>query len=132
MSNSGYPARILIVDDDADTRDIYGEFLTEAGYKVDFAKNGEEGLAKILQGGYDLILLDIMMPKIDGLGILRRIQERAKSSDYYNGPIVVLSALDQEHVIDEAKRLGAKGFLAKSGLTPDEALNRISEFLQSS
>lgn len=129
--DNNYPGRILIVDDDADTRDIYGEFLTTAGYQVDFAHDGAEGLAKIIQGGYDLILLDIMMPKIDGLGVLKKLKERPESN-IYNGPIVVLSALDQEHVINEALRLGAKGFLNKSGMTPDQALTRISQFLKNS
>lgn len=128
-AEKAYPGRILMVDDDNDTRDIYGEFLTGAGYQVDFAKDGEEGLAKILQGGYDLILLDIMMPKIDGLGILKKLQEIPPDPSVYNGPIVVLSALDQDYIVEEAKKLGAKGFLAKSGMTPDQALNKINEFL---
>lgn len=124
-----YPGRILVIDDDEDIRNIYKDFLSEAGYKVELAKDGQEGLAKILQGGYDLILLDLMMPKIDGLGILRKLQVRPPSANY-NGPIVVISALDQDYIVKEALSLGAKGFLPKSGLNPDEALSRISEFLR--
>lgn len=131
-SGMGTPGKILLVDDDPDTRDIYGEFLTAAGYEVDFAKDGQEGLAKILQGGYDLVLLDIMMPKIDGLGILKRLKEISSNSLSYNGPIIVLSVLDQEYFVDQALKLGAKGFLPKSGLTPEEALDKIVEFLKSS
>lgn len=129
-SSIGSPGKILLVDDDPDTRDIYGEFLTQAGYQVDFAKDGAEGLAKILQGGFDLVLLDIMMPKIDGLGILKKLKEISSNSLTYNGPIVVLSALDQEYIVDQALKLGAKGFLPKSGLTPQDALNKIVEFLK--
>ncbi|KKR83187.1 MAG: hypothetical protein UU29_C0007G0057 [Candidatus Daviesbacteria bacterium GW2011_GWA2_40_9] len=70
------PGKILIVDDDDDIRNIYKDYLTANGFKVELATNGQEGLSKILQGGYDLILLDIMMPKIDGLGILRRLKEK--------------------------------------------------------
>lgn len=123
-----YPGRILLIDDDSDTCNIYGEFLSEAGYQVDFAKDGEEGLAKILQGGYDLVLLDIMMPKLDGISLLKKLKERPEGNTY-NGPIVVLSALDQEYIINEALKLGAKGVLSKPGLTPDTALQKISEFL---
>ncbi len=123
-----YPGKILLIDDDQDTRDIYSEFLTDAGYSVELAKDGEEGLAKILQGGYDLILLDIMMPKIDGITILKKLKETPPS--VYNGPIVMLSALDQEHVVKSAMDLGAAGFLAKTGLTPEDALKKIPEFLQ--
>ncbi|RJP46540.1 MAG: response regulator [Armatimonadetes bacterium] len=126
--NSAYPGRILLVDDDADTRSIYSEFLEDAGYVVDIAVDGEEGLAKILEGGHDLILLDIMMPKLDGIGVLKRVKEI--NPEVYNGPIVMLSALDQEYIIKEALDLGARGFLRKSGMTPDLALDKISEFLQ--
>lgn len=126
---SSFPGKILLVDDDPDIQDLYLEFLTEAGYKVDQARDGQEGLAKILQGGYDLILLDIMMPKIDGLGILRKLQARGESINY-NGPVIVLSALEQDYIVKEAMGLGAKGFLPKSNLNPDQALNKIAEFLK--
>ncbi len=128
--DKSYPGRILLIDDDQDTRDLYFEFLTGAGYKVDLAKDGEEGLAKILQGGYDLILLDIMMPKLDGITILKKLKENPPS--VYNGPIIMLSALDQEHVVKSAKDLGARGFLAKANMTPDLALQKIEELLKNS
>lgn len=119
--------KILLVDDDPDTRSIYGEFLTQAGYDVFFAADGEEGLAKIIEGGYDLILLDIMMPKIDGIDILKKLQMRGPKS--YNGPIVMLSALDQDRIVRKALQLGAKGFLSKPKLTPDMALDEIKKFI---
>lgn len=125
---SGFPGRILIIDDDPDTRDVYREVLTEAGLTVEFAANGEEGLAKILQGGYDLILLDIMMPKIDGLAILKKLQGQEQT--VYNGPIIVLSQLDQPQIIETAKSLGAKGYLVKSGMTPGQILEKVSALLQ--
>ncbi len=124
-----YPGKILIIDDDKDTLDIYYQFLTEAGYKVDLAEDGEQGLAKILEGGYDLILLDIMMPKMDGITILKTLKENPPN--VYNGPIVMLSVLDQDQIVKSALDLGATGFLPKSSLTPDQALAKIAEFLQS-
>lgn len=125
---SGFPGRILIIDDDPDTRDVYREVLTEAGLTVEFAANGEEGLAKILQGGYDLILLDIMMPKIDGIAILKKLQ--GKELTVYNGPIIVLSQIDQPQIIETAKSLGAKGYFVKSGMTPGQILEKVSALLQ--
>lgn len=121
--------KILIVDDDPDTRNIYSEYLTDEGLEIELAFDGEEGLKKILHGGYNLVLLDIMMPKIDGLGILREIHSLPENSQSKQTPIVVLSALDQQRIIDEAKSLGATGFLSKSGLTPDQALQKIKGFL---
>lgn len=131
-SKIAYPARILLIDDDRDIRDIYEEFLTQAGFRVEVAKDGQEGLAKIRQGGYDLILLDIMMPKINGLGILKTLKENPNDPSVYNGPIVVLSVLSQESIIKQALEQGAKGYLIKSSVNPDEALNKISEFLKNS
>lgn len=126
--NPSYPGKILLIDDDADIRDIFGEILISQGYKIDFARDGKEGLTKILQGGYDIILLDIMMPKIDGMAILKKLKE--KPPTVYNGPIIVLSQLNQTEIINSALALGAKGYLVKSSLTPDQVMVKISEILQ--
>lgn len=122
-----FPGKILVIDDDPYLRDLYKEVLTQGGYQVDVASDGQEGLTKILLGGYDLILLDIMMPKIDGFGILKRIKDNPP--DVYNGPIFVLSVLNQDEIINKALGLGASGYIIKSGLTPDQVLNKISEIL---
>lgn len=120
-------ARVLVVDDDPDIRDIYKEALLEAGYQVDLALDGEEGLGKILQGGYDLILLDIMMPKIDGLTILKKLHDNPPT--VYNGPIIVVSQLNEERIKSSALELGAKGYLIKSDLTPDQIVDQVSRVL---
>ena len=62
--------KILLVDDDQFIREIYEELLKKAGYEVDTAVDGKEGYEKILNGGYNLILLDVMLPFLDGIGIL--------------------------------------------------------------
>lgn len=120
-------AKILIVDDDPDVRDIYEETLSEAGYQVELAVDGQEGLDKILKGGYDLILLDIMMPKVDGLTVLKKVKEGSP----WKTPIVVLSQLNEEKVQQDAKDLGAKDYLIKSDLTPDQIVSKINIILQS-
>ncbi len=121
-------SKILIVDDDKDIQDVYQEVLKNEGYKVDFATNGKEGLGKIYQGGYDLILLDIMMPQIDGISVLEKLN--VKPPDRYNGPIFVLSQLNQQEIVDKAKSLGAKGYLVKSQMTPDQVLTTIAQILK--
>lgn len=121
------PFKILIVDDDPDLRDIYEETFTEAGYQVDLAIDGQEGLDKIFKGGYDLILLDIMMPKIDGLTVLKKI----KTSGITLPPniIVILSQLNEENIIKQAMELGAKDYLIKSDYTPDQVLKKVNNLL---
>ncbi|MFA5933378.1 MAG: response regulator [Microgenomates group bacterium] len=120
-------ARILLVDDDTELRNLYEELLITAGYIVETAVDGQTALAKITAGGYDLIILDIMMPKIDGLEVLRRL--KAINPPPKNGPIVMLSALDQNTVINEAISLGASGFLHKPELTPDQFVAEVKNYI---
>lgn len=122
--------KILIVDDDKDIQEIYSEVLTDEGYSVEVSGNGADGYTKISQGGYDLVLLDIMMPKMDGISVLRKLQNNPSSA--YNGPIFVLSQLNNPEMIDQAMALGAKGYFVKSDMTPDELLERIAKILSKS
>lgn len=120
--------RVLIVEDDQFLRDFYQELLSSEKYVVDVAADGEVAETKIRQGGWNLIMLDIMLPKKDGLTILKdlKIQPPVKQ----NGPIVVLTNLGNDTVINQAFTLGAAGYLIKSALNPDEVLNELHSFLQ--
>lgn len=119
--------RILIVEDDQFLRDFYQELISAEGYTVDVAADGEEGLTKLSQGGWSLTLLDIMLPKKDGLQILQELQ--AKGSARPNGPIVVLTNLGNDTVINQAFSFGANGYLIKSAMNPDAVLTEIDNFL---
>ena len=119
--------RIIIIDDDLYLREIYQEILKNAGYDVDTAIDGEEGIGKLKQGGYDLILLDMMMPKIDGLGILTQLSQIQPPPK--NGPIILLTNLDHEPVTKEALQKGAVAYLIKADITPDQLLSEVKKFL---
>lgn len=119
--------KILILEDDQYTRDVYQEVLTGAGYEVTVAVDGEEGLVKIKEGGYNLILLDMMMPKMDGLGVLTSLKENPPKEP--NGPVILLTNLAHDPVISKALSLGAKSFLIKSDLNPDQLVARVKEAL---
>ncbi len=119
--------RILVVEDDQFLRELYDELLREEGYEVDLAPDGEEGLNKMLKGGYDLVLLDIMLPKIDGLEILNRIKGHPPQTP--NGSIVLLTNLGQDSIIKEGFNLGASGYLIKSAMNPDQVLSEVKVFL---
>lgn len=122
--------KLLVVEDDQFLRDLYNELLTDEGYEVDLAEDGEVGAAKIQNGGYDLVLLDIMLPKIDGLEILRRLKGNPTKTP--NGPIVLLTNLGQDSIIKEGFTLGASGYMIKSSMNPDQVLTEIKVFLSKS
>lgn len=122
--------RILVVEDDQFLRELYDELLREEGYEVDLAPDGEIGLSKIIKGGYELILLDIMLPKIDGLEILRRVKKQG--SENPNGSTVLLTNLGQDSIIKEGFNLGASGYLIKSAMNPDQVLSEVKVFLNKS
>lgn len=119
--------KILIVEDDQFLREFYQELLMGEGYNIDVSGDGQEALGKIQNGGYNLILLDIMLPKLDGLEILRQI--KLSPAKQQNGPIVILSNLGQDSVIKQAFDLGAGGYLIKSAMNPDQVLEEIKNFL---
>lgn len=120
--------RILIVEDDQFLREFYQELLQAEGYIIDVAADGEAALLKIQQGGYNLIMLDIMMPKKDGLQVLRDL--KVSPPKQKNDAIVVLTNLGQDSIIKQCFELGAAGYLIKSALNPDQVLTEIHTYLQ--
>lgn len=118
--------KILIVEDDEFLSSLYEELLIDEGYEVKVVKDGEEGLKTAESGGYDLVLLDIMLPKMDGLQILKSLNETGKGK---NGPIVMLTNLGQDSIVKNALKSGAAGYLIKSLMTPDQVLHEVRVFL---
>ncbi len=119
--------KILIVEDDQFLREFYQELLTAEGYAVDTAADGEVGLNKIQHNDYNLVLLDLMLPKKDGVQILRDLKVSSPKSSQIN--IVVLTNLGQDTVIKECFDLGANGYLIKSALNPDQVLTEVKSYL---
>lgn len=122
--------RILIVEDDQFLREFYQELLQTEGYFADGAADGEIGLSKIQSNEYDLVLLDIMLPKKDGVQILRDLKIKGAKSPHV--PIVILTNLGQDKVINDCFTLGAAGYLIKSALNPDQVLVEVKTYLQKS
>src|SRR3990167_20107 len=120
--------KILLVEDDQFARELYEEVLKDAGFEVNSEVDGLDGLAKIKIGGYDLILLDVMMPKMDGLDVLRSLINEPPAVK--NGPIVLLTNLTNDPVIDTAYGLNAKGHLVKSDITPGELVEHVKKYTQ--
>lgn len=116
--------KVLIVEDEQDIRELYSEILREAGYEVIEAWDGEVGLKSALSGKFDAILLDIMLPKVDGLHILKEVKSKPELAQI---PIVMLTNLGSDAVIKEAFTLGAESYVIKSEYTPDQVVNEVNK-----
>lgn len=114
--------QVLIIEDDKFLCKIYATKLKKEGISVDFALNGEEGLKKVEAEKPELILLDLIMPKLDGFQVLEALQKDAKLKKI---TVIVLSNLGQGADIDRAKKLGAKDYIIKSDTSIEEVLKKI-------
>ena len=101
---------LLVVDDDEGNRDLLGRRLAREGYVVRTARDGAEALAAVVSGPVDLVLLDVMMPGIDGYEVLRRLKAEPSTRDV---PVLMISALDELGSVVRCIELGAEDYLAK-------------------
>lgn len=127
-TNPNNGKKILIIEDDFFVRDLYDRELTREGFEIETAVDGPEGLLKAVEGEYDLILLDIMLPKMSGLDVLKAIKEKEVVKDI---PVVLLTNLGQDSVIREGFALGAVGYLIKAAYTPSQIIEEVKKFLSS-
>ena len=118
--------KVLIVDDDAFLLDMYSIKFKESGFSVEIAKNGEEALAKAKSLNPDVILLDIVMPKMDGFDVLRAIK---KDNIAQGAVIFILTNLGQKEDVDRGLRLGASDYIVKAHFTPSEVVAKVRSFL---
>ncbi|RMG94754.1 MAG: response regulator [Chloroflexi bacterium] len=116
---------ILIVDDEAMTRKLLRMMLGPAGYEIFEAEDGLDALHQVAKQVPDLIILDIMMPNMDGLEVCRRLRAQKETADI---PIIILSARTSSHYIEEGLRAGATRYLTKP-ITRQEILHHVREVL---
>lgn len=113
---------ILLIEDDLFFQKFYATKLKDQNFQVEVASDGEEGLKKMEGGSFDLILLDLVMPKVDGFEVLRK---KAASDTLKNIPVLVFSTLGQDQDVAKAKELGAKEFINKTFFDFDGLLAKI-------
>lgn len=119
--------KIVIVEDEKYIMDMYKEIMEEAGFDVQTALNGESGLEVIESFKPDLVMLDLMLPGIDGMEVLKKVRE---SKDKFGSPIVIiLTNLSDEVSVKYAFAEKADGYLMKTELTPEQVVNEIKTFL---
>ena len=120
--------KVMIVEDDPTLRDIYTTRFGAEGYTVVSASDGEAALSTAVKERPDLILLDIMMPKISGFDVLDILRATPETKDT---KIIVMSALSQTADIEKGKSLGANAYLVKSQVTLSEVVEKVKAILAS-
>lgn len=122
--------KILLIEDDPFLIDIYTTKLKESGFEVDVATNGEMGIEKLKEKIPDVLLIDIVLPKIDGWQILEEIKKMKKEKIFRNLDnlkIVILSNLGQKEDVERGIKLGATKYLIKAHYTPSEVIEEIKK-----
>ncbi len=119
--------KILLVEDEASLKELYRELLFSEGFEVDVVEDGQAALESMRRGGYDLVLLDIRLPKLDGLQVLKQLTDEEKENA---GIIYMLTNFNDDTVIKEAYELGADGYLMKSAMTPADVLDEVEAALK--
>jgi DNA-binding response OmpR family regulator len=123
--------KILLVEDDPFLIDIYQKKLKDSGFKVEVAKDGERALEILKEKNFDLMLLDIVLPKIDGWKILEELREMKKEKkDLEKMKIVIWSNLGEKEDIKKGLSLGATSYLIKANFTPSEVVREIEKLLK--
>jgi DNA-binding response OmpR family regulator len=118
-------SHILLVDDDDGIRKVLGILLTDEGYQVSTACDGQEAIDLLSKNKYDLILLDIIMPNVSGFGVLKYVKENNPSTK-----VIMLTAYSELRLAMESKQMGAEDFVAKPFMRQD-LLNTIKNVINS-
>jgi CheY-like chemotaxis protein len=118
--------KILIAEDDFFIRDIYSKVFSLSGYEVQVAVDGMDAFEKIKAQQYDMILLDIMMPRMTGIDVLKNV--RALTIPAKSTPIFIITNLGQQNVIEQAFKLGMDGYILKSQVSPQQIVDEINNF----
>ncbi len=119
--------KIVVVEDEKVLAEMYRDTLERAGFEVYSAYDAEEGLGIIKKNKPDLILLDILLPRENGVGLLGKIKQE---KDISSIPVIAFSNYDDDKTKKEAKNLGAKDYLIKTSYTPQEIVEKIKKYLK--
>jgi len=118
---------ILIVEDDKFLRELIAQKLTQEGYEVLEAIDGETGIKNVKEEKPDLVLLDLILPGIDGFEVLSRMKDDEELAKI---PVIILSNLGQREEVERGLKMGAIDYMIKAHFTPREIIDKIKNVLQ--
>lgn len=119
--------KVVIIEDDSYISDMYRIKLESENFEVVIAEDGVIGLKKLETYKPDVILLDVVMPKVDGFSVLKAIKN---NNDIKNIPVVMLTNLGQKDNVERGFELGASGYIIKAHFTPSEVVKKVKEILE--
>jgi len=119
--------KILIIEDDKFLRELISQKLTKEGFDVSEAVDGEEGLRKVKEEKPELVLLDLILPGMDGFEVLTEMREDPVLSTI---PVIILSNLGQKEEVDKGLKLGAVDYLIKAHFTLGEIIEKMKNVLE--
>ena len=117
----------LIIEDDKFLADIYLTKLQQAGFQVEVAEDGQSGIQKAQEMKPNVILLDIVMPQVDGFEVLKRLKE---ISEMKETRFILLTNLGQKENVERGLKLGADAYIVKAHYTPTEVVAKVKEVLE--
>lgn len=118
--------RILLIEDEEMLSSMYKTKFEKEGFDVDLASDGEDGIDKSQSNEYDIFLIDIILPKLNGFAVLKSIRGIKK---YKDTPVLMLTNLGQDEDVKKGKSLGASDYLVKANFTPSQILEKINSLL---
>ena len=119
--------KILVVDDDPFILDMYVMKFKEQGFQIETAMDGKTALEKIEIVKPDIVLLDVVMPKIDGFDVIKKIKENKTPRTF---KILFLTNFGQKEDVERGMELGADGYIIKAHFTPSEVAAKVKELLE--
>lgn len=119
--------KILLVEDDSFLSNIYQTKFTKEGYQVALAGDGEEALKAVKTKKPDIVLLDVLLPKLDGFAVLEKLKKDPETKDI---PVILLTNLGQRDDVDRGLQLGAADYLIKAHFKPSETVEKVKKVLE--
>lgn len=126
--NIGKGVKVLVIDDDPFILDMYVLKFRDAGFQIETAQDGEQGLQKIISYQPDIVLLDVVMPKMDGFDVIKKIKNTIPKHSFR---ILFLTNFGQKEDVERGMELGADGYIIKAHFTPTEVVEKVRELLES-
>ncbi|MCA9385763.1 response regulator [Candidatus Dojkabacteria bacterium] len=126
--NEAKTIKVLLVEDEQDAREIYADILSANGFYVVSAVDGQDAQEKLDQESFDIVLLDIITPRKDGIQTLSEI--KANPDTFGTPKVVMLSNIAGDISIDKAMELGADGYMLKSDVEPTDLVNIVRKYFE--